>query len=105
MADDRSETPPVESRDETPDEARSYVESLGLEETFHIGQSLGRILERLENHAKQLDDLKNSIDAMGRDVSRLVREFGFIKKAWWLGLIALGYLLNEAIKFIPTTPP
>ena len=105
MAKDRSETTPAEDQDEAPDETRSYLDGLTLEETFHIGQSLGRILERLENHAERLDGLKNSIDAMETNVSRLVREFGFIKKAWWLGLIALGFLLAEVIELLPTILP
>ena len=105
MVDDRSETTPEEDQDAAPDETRGYLEGLTLEETFHIGQSLGRILERLENHAKRLDGLKISIDAMEANVSKLVREFGFIKKAWWLGLIALGFFLSEVFKLLPTILP
>ena len=75
--------------------------SLTVEETFHVGQSLGRVLERLETQSKRLDDLRVALDGMDEKVSRLVREFGFIKKAWWVGLIALGYVLAKLADYLP----
>ena len=101
MADDPSQTPPTKDRDESPDETQSYLGGLTFEETFHVGQSLGRILERLNTHSKRLDDLKTDLDAMDGKVSRLIREFGFIKKAWWIGLIALGFMLAKLTDYLP----
>ena len=102
MADDPSQTPPTKDRDESPDESKSYLDGLTFEETFHVGQSLGRVLERLENQSKRIDDLKTILDAMDGKVSRLVREFGFIKKAWWIGLLALGFVLAKLTDYLPT---
>lgn len=101
MVDDRSATPPEDEQDATPDETRRYLSGLSLEETFHIGQSQGRILERLESQGKRLDGLQDAVDGMDKKVSQLIREFGFIKKAWWLGLVALGFVLSEAMEYLP----
>jgi len=65
----------------SPEEARSYLDDLTLEETFHVGQSLGRVLERLDTQSRQLADLKTALEETDEKVSRLVRGFGFIKKA------------------------
>lgn len=54
---------------------------LRLDEVFNIGQSQGRILERLDAQEKRMDGLKSTIDAMDGKVSQLLREFGFIRKA------------------------
>ena len=102
MADDRKNAPPERDRDESPDETQSYLDGLTFEETFHVGQSLGRVLERLDTQAKRLDDLKTSLKEMDEKVSRLVREFGFIKKAWWIGLLALGFMLAKLTDYLPT---
>ena len=84
-----------------PSVAQKYLATLRTEEFFNIGQSQGRILERLDAQDKRMGDLKSSIDAMDEKVSRLIREFGFIKKAWWIGLIALGFLLSEVVNRLP----
>lgn len=102
MADDPSQTPPTKDRDESPDETQSYLGGLTFEETFHVGQSLGRILERLDTHSKRLDDLKTTLKETDEKVSRVVREFGFIKKAWWVGLLALGFALAKLTDYLPT---
>ena len=102
MGDDHKLATPEKDRDESSDEARSYLDGLTVEETFHVGQSLGRVLERLDTQAKRLDDLKASLKGMDEKVSQLVREFGFIKKAWWIGLIALGFVLAKLTDYLPT---
>ena len=102
MADDPSQTPPTKDRDESPDETQSYLDGLTFEETFHVGQALGRVLERLDTQAKRLDDLNTSLRETDEKVSRLVREFGFIKKAWWIGLLALGFVLAKLTDYLPT---
>ncbi|MDE0458533.1 MAG: hypothetical protein OXI15_14665 [Chromatiales bacterium] len=101
MADDPSQTPPTRDRDESPDETQSYLAGLTFEETFHVGQSLGRVLERLDTQAKRLDDLNTTFKETDEKVSRLVREFGFIKKAWWIGLLALGFVLAKLTDYLP----
>lgn len=85
----------------SPEEARSYLDDLTLEETFHVGQSLGRVLERLDTQFRQLADLKTALEETDEKVSRLVREFGFIKKAWWVGLLALGFVLAKLTDYLP----
>lgn len=102
MADDRKTATPEKDRDESPDETQSYLDGLTFEETFHVGQSLGRVLERLDTQAKRLDELKTSLKETDEKVSRLVREFGFIKKAWWIGLLALGFMLAKLTDYLPT---
>ena len=102
MADNPPQTPPTTDRDESPDETQNYLDGLTFEETFHVGQSLGRVLERLDTHTKRLDDLKSALDTIDGNVSRLIREFGFIKKAWWIGLIALGFMLAKVAEYLPT---
>ena len=72
-----------------------------VEETFHVGQSLGRVLERLDTQCRQLADLKTALEETDEKVSRLVREFGFIKKAWWVGLLALGFVLAKLTDYVP----
>ncbi|MCY4349220.1 MAG: hypothetical protein OXC25_05155 [Thiotrichales bacterium] len=72
-----------------------------VEETFHVGQSLGRVLERLDTQSRQLADLKTALEETDEKVSRLVREFGFIKKAWWVGLLALGFVLAKLTDYLP----
>ena len=72
-----------------------------VEETFHVGQSLGRVLERLDTQSMQLADLKTALEETDEKVSRLVREFGFIKKAWWVGLLALGFVLAKLTDYLP----
>jgi len=101
MADDHSQPPPTKDRDVSPEEARSYLDDLTLEETFHVGQSLGRVLERLDTQFRQLADLKTALEETDEKVSRLVREFGFIKKAWWVGLLALGFVLAKLTDYLP----
>ena len=105
MDNDPLPTPPAADQPETPEETRKYLDGLTIEETFHIGQSLGRVLERLELHTGRLDDLKTSIDETDGKVSHLVREFGYIKKAWWAVLIALGFVLAEILDYLPTLFP
>ena len=51
------------------------------EETFHVGRSLGRILERIDTQSGQLADLKTVLEETDEKVSWIVREFGFTKKA------------------------
>ena len=46
--------------------------------------------------------MKTSLKEMDEKVSRLVREFGFIKKAWWTGLLALGFMLAKLTDYLPT---
>ena len=101
MDDDRNLATPEKDRDESPDEGRSYLEGLSVEETFHIGQSLGRVLERLDTQSKRIDDLKALLEETDKKVSQLVREFGFIKKAWWIGLIALGFVVAKLTDYLP----
>lgn len=105
MDDDRTGTPPTDEREETPEEAQKYLSGLTLEETFHIGQSLGRVLERLDTHADRIDAVESSIGTVDEKVSVLLREFGHIKKAWWVVLIVFGYFLEDIIAFIRTLPP
>ena len=102
MGNRRTDALPEKDPDAAPDETRDYLEGLTFEETFHVGQSLGRVLERLDTHTKRLDALKTDIDTMGGKVDRLIREFGFIKKAWWVGLIALGFMLAKIADYLPT---
>lgn len=102
MADDHSQPPPTKDRNEQPDETRSYLDGLTFEETFHVGQSLGRVLERLDTQANRLADLKTALKETDAKVSQLVREFGFIKKAWWVGLLALGFVLAKLTDYLPS---
>ena len=102
MADDPPQTPPTKDRDEAPDETQSYLDGLTFEETFHVGQSLGRILERGDTHSRRLDDSKTALAETDEKVSRLVREFGFSKKVWWIGLLALGFVLAKLTDYLPT---
>ncbi len=102
MGDDHKLATPEKDRDESPDETRSYLDGLTFEETFHVGQSLGRVLERLDTQATRLADLKTALKDTDDKVSRLVREFGFIKKAWWIGLLALGFVLAKLTDYLPT---
>ena len=37
-----------------------------------------------------------------KKVSRLVRESGFIKTAWWIGLLAPGFMLAKRTDYLPT---
>ena len=61
----------------------------------------GRVLERLDTQSKRIDDLKALLEETDKKVSQLVREFGFIKKAWWIGLIALGFVVAKLTDYLP----
>ena len=102
MADEVGTSTPGKDQDVPPSDAQRYLATLRTEEVFNIGQSQGRILERLDAQDKRMDDLKTSINAMDGKVSRLIREFGFIKKAWWIGLIAVGFMLAKLTEYLPT---
>ena len=100
MANKRADVTPKKDPDAPSDETQ-YLDGLTFEETFHVGQSLGRVLERLDNQTKRIEDLKELLDETDKKVSRLIREFGFIKKAWWIALIALGFAIAELIDYLP----
>jgi hypothetical protein len=102
MADTRSEVTPERDPEAAPDEAQAHLDRLSFEENFNIGQALGRIIERLDTESKRIDALKSLLESTDKKVSRLVREFGFIKKAWWIGLIAFGYVLARLSDSLPT---
>ena len=69
MADDHSQPPSTKDRNEQPDEARSYLDGLTFEETFHVGQSLGPVLERLDTQANRFADLKTALKETDAKVS------------------------------------
>ena len=103
MADTRSEVTPERDPEAAPNEAQAHLDRLSFEENFHIGQALGRIIERLDTESKRIDALRSLLESTDKKVSRLVREFGFIKKEWWIGLIAFGYVLARLADYLPTT--
>ena len=65
-----------------------------FQEVFEIAQTLGRVIERLDLQGRKIDGIEESIRAQNEKIDRLSREFGYIKKGWWLVLIVLGMALK-----------
>lgn len=61
---------------------------------FEIAQSIGRILESLKVHDDQFDGLKSDIEAVKSEVAQVGKEFGYIRKSWWIFLVLLGFMLK-----------
>ena len=55
---------------------------------------MGRVLEKLDTHSKTLENLQSDMKEVKDDAATLIREFGYIKKFWWLGLVVLGVVLK-----------
>ena len=93
-----------QSGQETPGSVVDEPRFLAFQEMFEVSQSLGRVLERLDHHAKKIDKTDESIQALTSQVTQLLREFGFIKKAWWIGIFLLGYFVEKIISFVGALP-
>ena len=67
---------------------------LFTQQVFEIAQSLGRTMERLESQGEQIQRIDTTIQTLDEKVDGIARDFGIIKKIWWLGLIVLGFCLK-----------
>ena len=78
-----------------PDQTSGDARFLFVQEVFEIAQTLGRVQERLDSHGRKLDQIERSTKALGNKVDHLSREFGYIKKAWWIVVFLLGIAAKE----------
>ena len=51
-------------------------------------------MERLDIQGRKIDGIEKSVRTQDEKIDRLSREFGYIKKGWWLALILLGVAIK-----------
>ena len=98
MADKSTASPEeavVTPRPTTPEQFAGDARFLFVQEVFEIAQTLGRVQERLDSHSQKLDRIDESTRSLSEKIDDVSREFGYIKKAWWIAVFLLGIAFKE----------
>lgn len=86
----------IDRRSITPSDVVGEAGFLFTQQAFEIAQTLGRAMERLDNHSEKLDRLEESVEQVTEKVDGISQDFRTIKHFWWASLVVLGALLKTA---------
>ena len=83
-----------------PDQVTGDARFLFVQEAFEIAQTLGRVQERLDSHSQKLNQIDEAVQGLSEKVDHISREFGYIKRAWWIAIFLLGIAFKEVYELV-----